>query len=213
MLERFFNQKVVILSLISLVLGTNLYYYVTIDSTMPHVYDFTLFSIFIFLTIVWHQPPNVKDSILIGILLGLISLIRPTNIIIILVFLLWNIKSGNDLKERLILLIRRPALPILIVLGTFMVWVPQLIYWKAQTGQFLYFFVSGRKILLFESLYMERFIQLQKWLVILYACYALCHSWYFCFFQTFQKDFCSHYNIYNSEYLYNCFMVVLLVWP
>jgi len=149
-LERYFNQKVVIFSIISIVLGTNLYYYVAIASTMPHAYNFTLFSIFIFLTIIWHQNSNIKNSILIGILLGLISLIRPTNIIIVLVFFFWNVKSVYDHKERIILFVRKPALLATIAICAFLVWAPQLLYWKSQTGQFLYFSYQGERFFFSE---------------------------------------------------------------
>ncbi len=144
-LERYFNQRVVILSLITLIMGTNLYYYVAIDSTMPHVFNFSLFAIFIYLTITWHQNPNIKNSIFIGLLLGLITLIRPTNIIIFLVFFFWNVKSLNDLKNRFLFFIKKPGLIAIMFIFFILIWIPQLLYWESQTGQWLYFSYEGER--------------------------------------------------------------------
>ena len=61
---------------------------------MSHVYSFALFAVFILLTQKWYKNPSVKNSVLVGLLSGLISLIRPTNIIIVLIFVFYFISAG-----------------------------------------------------------------------------------------------------------------------
>ena len=78
-------------------------------------------------------------SIRLGLLLGLISLIRPTNLIIIIFFLFYGVISAKDLKNRIRELAADYWYISLILLMVVLVWVPQMIYWKEMTGRWLYF--------------------------------------------------------------------------
>jgi len=138
-LENYFSWKVVVITLITVVLGTNLYYYSAIESTMPHVYLFALFSAFIYMTIRWYEKPDMENSIIIGLLGGLITLIRPTDIILSVFFLLWDVKSAKELKERFLFFVRNPRFIIAMALTFAVVWIPQLAYWKFATGHWLYY--------------------------------------------------------------------------
>jgi hypothetical protein len=138
-LENYFSQKVVIITLIATVLGTNLYFYSAIESTMPHVYLFALFSAFIYLTIRWYEKPDMESAIIIGLLGGLITLIRPTDIILAVFFFLWDVKSLEELKQRFLFFIKNPQFKIAMALTFLIVWVPQFAYWKYATGHWLYY--------------------------------------------------------------------------
>jgi glycosyltransferase involved in cell wall biosynthesis len=81
---------------------------------------------------VWH-------IIRLGLLLGLISLIRPTNIIIIIFFVFYGVISGKDLRNRIRELAAGYKYILLMLLMVILVWVPQMIYWKEMTGHWLYF--------------------------------------------------------------------------
>jgi hypothetical protein len=72
-------------------------------------------------------------------LLGLISLIRPTNTIILIFFLLYGVITGKDLINRLKNLAADYRYLLLMALIVVLVWVPQMIYWKEMTGHWLYF--------------------------------------------------------------------------
>lgn len=138
-LMMYFNQLVTSITLIVIVIGTNLLHYATYRAPVSHAYSFALFSVFIYLTILWHRKPNYYNSIIIGLLTGLIVLVRPSNIVITLAFILYGITSWADIKNKLILFLRNYKYLLVILLMAIIVWVPQLLYWKAVTGNFIYY--------------------------------------------------------------------------
>ncbi len=78
-------------------------------------------------------------AVRLGLLLGLISLIRPTNIIILLFFLLYGAASWKELAARTSGLLKDYRL-LLIIAGTaVIIWLPQMIYWREMTGHWLWF--------------------------------------------------------------------------
>jgi hypothetical protein len=139
LLQLFYYNTTTALVLLAVGLGTNLYYYATYEAGMTHVYNFTLITIFLYQTVKWHRDYSWKRLIFIGLLGGLITLIRPTNIIIYLLFALWDVKSIKGIGNRFLFFIKKPKVLILLILLFLIPWIPQFIYWKIQTGQLLFF--------------------------------------------------------------------------
>jgi hypothetical protein len=139
MLLRWFNDAVTTLTLALIVLGTNLFYYSTLEAPMSHAYNFSLFVFFIFFCIKWHENQKWTTTILLGLSGGLIILIRPINILIWLFFLLFNVTSIYDLLFRFKLLFKQYSKLIVIAFCIFAVIFPQLLYWKAVTGHWIYY--------------------------------------------------------------------------
>jgi hypothetical protein len=138
-LSRFFPDAITALTMLCLFFGTNLFYYIVGEGEMSHGYLFCLFNIFVWLVIKWHEKPNFRFSLFMGLTYGLIVLIRPTEIIIGLVFLLYGVKNHRGIKTRGADLLKNWKLLTVIALGTLISISPQLIYWKWLTGQFLFF--------------------------------------------------------------------------
>lgn len=135
----YFSDAIVALTILSVFFGTNLLYYTTLNSAMPHAYLFSLFAIFIYYTIRWHESISFKNTLIIGLLIGLISLIRPSNMLIITFFGFYSIYSRKSFFDKIMLLLMNWKSLILIAVFAFIVWIPQLIYWKYSTGSFFYF--------------------------------------------------------------------------
>jgi len=138
-LLKFYSDLVTAITLLIIVLTTNLFFYSTMEAALSHGYSFSLFCIFIYLVHSWYKNQTFLKSIIIGLIYGLIALIRPTNSIIILIFLLWNTSSLSDLKSRFFFFLKKYKLILVIVGFTILVWIPQMIYWKIVSGQFLYY--------------------------------------------------------------------------
>lgn len=137
-LTRIFNDRIAGISIIALVLATNLLYYIVNEPGMPHAFNFSFGVYFLYLTIKWHEKPGILNSIGLGLLAGMISLIRPTDMVIALVFILWKVNSFNAIKGNVMLFLRKWHLILIILVFAFLVWVPQMMYWKHFTGQYLY---------------------------------------------------------------------------
>jgi len=74
-LENSFNKYITAITLLSIGLGTNLLVYATFhDAPMSHVYNFALINMFLYYVIKWHENPNYKITIILGIIAGLIGL-------------------------------------------------------------------------------------------------------------------------------------------
>ncbi|MBK9292308.1 MAG: hypothetical protein IPM52_11875 [Bacteroidetes bacterium] len=134
----FFDEKITALVLLLIVLGTNLFHYSTLEAAMSHAYNFSLFSLFILLGIRWHRRPEPVAALWLGIVSGLIVLIRPTNGIIALFFILWNVQEAG-LMARIRLFLSYWQHILIILLAAFIVLLPQLFFWKANTGSWLFY--------------------------------------------------------------------------
>lgn len=136
-LRRHAQDRAIACALIVLCLGTNLFFYSTVDSGMPHSYLFLLFAVVLERTDAWYRAPTIRKAVVLGLALGLIVLIRPLDILIALVPLLWPCDGKLQLlrahASHVVVLLLFAALPLL----------PQFAYWKAATGQWMYWSYEG----------------------------------------------------------------------
>ncbi len=139
LLNSFFTDIITRILLVIIVFGTNLWYYATIEPTMTHAYLFALITIFTYYVNKWYKKPGYESSLILGFLGGLISLIRPSDIIIVIIFIFWGIGSFADLRSKLYLFLKKYYLIFLIMIIAFIVWIPQMLYWKMQSGQYLFY--------------------------------------------------------------------------
>ncbi|MCO6499616.1 MAG: hypothetical protein J5I47_04455 [Vicingus serpentipes] len=138
-LLKYFNDVVASLTLFSVVLATNLFYYTTIEPGMSHAYSFCLIILFIWSTMRWYENPKISLAVSLGLLSGLIALIRPTNALIVVFFLLYDIKSLTDIKNKMVFLWKYKHQILLIIIAALLVWLPQMAFWKYATNHWLFF--------------------------------------------------------------------------
>jgi hypothetical protein len=139
LLLKFFNQITTTITIVVIFLGTNLFYYTAFAAPMSHGYNFGLIAVFIYYVDKWHEHKNLKYTVIIGLLSGLITLIRPTNILVVLIFIFWNTFNLKSIFERINLFLRNYQKILLIIFLFVLVWIPQFIYWKYVSGRFFYF--------------------------------------------------------------------------
>jgi hypothetical protein len=121
-----------------LIAGTNLYYYTFLEPLMSHVYSWALAALLLFLTDkLWHRRGKYLLAAL-SATAALIVLTRPSNILLLAVVPLLDLKSPGELKDRLLYLIK-PANLIVLLLPAFLLMLPQLVYWKFISGSFFFY--------------------------------------------------------------------------
>lgn len=138
-LLRYFSDLVTAISLLVIVLGTNLLYYTTIENTMPHAYNFVLVTVFVYLTIRWHEKSNVKNSILIGLTTGLIVLVRPADGLVVLFFIFYETFNKYSILSKFKFFISHYKFILIIIGASIVMLFPQFLYWKSVTGNWLFY--------------------------------------------------------------------------
>ncbi len=141
------SEKIAAMVILVIGLGTNLFYYTTLEAAMTHAFNFSLFIFFIWLTIRWHEKPGLKNSLLIGLVIGLITLIRPTNALIVLFFLLYDYQN---FKSQIKKIFGQWMLLLIITFFGFLVLFPQLLFWKINTGNWI-FYSYGKEGFFFDN--------------------------------------------------------------
>lgn len=138
-LLRHFTEKVTSWTLALLLLATNLLFYSAIRTGTSHGYNFALITGALYFFEQWHEKPSWKNSLVIGLTGGLIVLIRPTNALIAMVFILYGIYNKHSFKCKAALFRTNAHKLIFIIFIAFMVLVPQLVYWKWISGEWVYY--------------------------------------------------------------------------
>jgi hypothetical protein len=139
LLLRFFNDSNTSIVMALIAVGTNLYYYATYNDLLPHIHLFAVDCGILLLTIKWHERPDRKTSLYIGMLIGLATITRPSEIVWLIIPLLWNISGIPSLKEKMKLLARNFSHVLLLVFGMMAVGSIQLFYWKYTSGHWFSF--------------------------------------------------------------------------
>lgn len=138
-LLRWFKDYVVAITLLLLFFGTNIISQISVSATMPHAILFFVYTLIVYLTIKWHENKSIINSILLGGIIGLAVISRPTEVVAVLIPLLWGVTSWVSFKEKVegIWNQNRKSL-ILSIIVAFAIISLQLIYWKVYTGHFVY---------------------------------------------------------------------------
>ena len=149
-LRKFYSERTTLLVLLLLTLGTNLYNYAFLEPTLSHIYAFFLYALLLNLMIAWHAKPGIKNSLLTGLVFGLIVLVRPSDIVILTFFFLFGIVDLRTLKDKLKFYAVHWKYIGIIIPVMLLVISPQLIFWKWATGQFIFDTYQG------EHFYFDR---------------------------------------------------------
>ena len=99
-LLRYFSLGTVVTTVLILFFGTNLYYYSSIEVGMSHVYSFFLFSAFALLSQRFFDVQSYPRAAIIGLLAGLIIVIRPNNGIFVLLLIFFGLSSFKEILPR-----------------------------------------------------------------------------------------------------------------
>lgn len=138
-LRKYYDDKTVLWVIACIGLGTNLYYYTAFFYGMSHPYSFFFFAALLYYTDKWYKAYKLRDICLLGITLGFIAIVRPSNLIIAIIPLFWKVYNYKSLQERIRLLLTKKT-HLLVGLVLFcLVSLIQMGYWKYITGQWLYF--------------------------------------------------------------------------
>ncbi len=137
-LLKFFDDITTSITLLLIVLTSNLIQYTSVDGGMSHAYIFPLYSLVLWLTIKWHENPRWSIALFIGLISGLAIISRPTEIIIIFIPILWDLHSKEQKQAKWNLVFKNKKQLFICFLGGILGILPQLLYWKYTTGSFMY---------------------------------------------------------------------------
>lgn len=137
-LRRYFNDNVVAPTLLLVVLATNGIQYISVDNAQTHGYLFALYAAQLFFTQRWHERPTYWGAMAIGGLIGLATVSRPTEALMLFIPLLWNTHEKEAARAKWALVRNRLSHLGVAMAAGFIAFLPQLLYWKAVTGSWVY---------------------------------------------------------------------------
>ena len=189
-LKSLYEDKKVSILLFLVLLGTNLFYYATTEPCMSHVYTFSLASIFMYITTKIFLKNSLIFFIFLGLITGLLFLVRPTNILFIITFLLYKIENFSSIKKRLYWFIQHYKKLIIATIIAVLIGSVQFIYWKWATGNWFFNSYVGERFYFNQPRILEFLFSYRKgWLVYtpiffisllgLYKMYMRKNPWFF----------------------------------
>lgn len=128
------DKQAVWFSLLILALGTHLYNFEVYRGPMAHAYLFSLYGLLMYASRQFYLSTGRRYAILIGLSAGLITLIRPVEILALAIPLGYGLVDGQALRQRWAFWKAHAAsigwaVVVFIAMG-----LPQLLYWKLATG-------------------------------------------------------------------------------
>jgi hypothetical protein len=136
----FFDEKVTALTIILLVFGTNYLVHTGLygQGLMSHNFLFTLYAMLIWYTMRFQQTASYVSAAVCGLLVGLIALCRPTEVISLLIPVLWNVTNLPSLKKKIRFIQNNLSKYLVLVSVAGAVGFVQLLYWKIHAGTFVF---------------------------------------------------------------------------
>lgn len=138
-LKKHFDENQSLITVVALLLGTNLFWFTLCQAGMAHVPLFFLYALLMYLCVRMHERPVRGVFFAAGVVAGLCTIIRPTDVLCLLVPLLYGVYDRGTLKAKLIFIRNNAGGIGLFIAGFILLLVPQLIYWKVYTGEWLYY--------------------------------------------------------------------------
>jgi hypothetical protein len=107
------------------------------DATYSHAFSFFLVCGLLALTDRWWAEPAVRTSVAMGVVAGLIVLVRHPNVIFLALVPLWGLQSWRDVRERAREVFARRAQIAVAAAAAVACLLPQVALYRAATGAWL----------------------------------------------------------------------------
>jgi hypothetical protein len=133
-LLHFFSDAVTALTLFTIFFATNYLNYSVIDGAMTHNTLFMLYALLLLFTIRFYQRPGLRYAIAIAVTAGIATLVRPTEIVCLIIPLCWNM---DGIKKRISFFISSRSFIIPATVVFLLIVCIQMIYWKYVSGNWL----------------------------------------------------------------------------
>jgi len=136
LLRKKYSFQVSVIALMTILFGTNLFYYAVIDTGMSHIYSFALFSLFLFLVFnkSMFEARMTLFVVLISLVASLIVVIRPTSILFIIAAIFITHTESEDIQRYF-----KWKYLVIFPIVFFIVFLPQFLYWKYANGSFIHY--------------------------------------------------------------------------
>lgn len=137
----YYSEQITAIVLFIIVVGTNYLNYSSIDAGMCHTWLFTLYVFIMLNTRSYYLKQEKKYLLRTAILIGIATLVRPTEIMTVCIPLLWGLQSLSlaALKKRLHFIISFRSHFMLAALAGALILFIQLGYWKYATGGWIFY--------------------------------------------------------------------------
>ncbi len=134
----FISDGACALTLLCIGIGTNYFLHVAIhgQGAMSHNILFSLYAITFYLTIKWHQTYSIKYIILLGITIGITALCRASEIICLIIPVMYGITNKQSLHNKIALLLKYKTQILIFTLIIIGIGFIQFGYWKYSSGHF-----------------------------------------------------------------------------
>ncbi len=161
-----FNDLTTAVTLLILALGTNLFEYATYDAAMSHAFSFFAIAAFLFFIDKWHHKKSYLLAAAIGLSGGVIMLIRPNNVLVVFLFLLWGVTNFKGIWSRVKELFGNYLHILVMILFGIIAVLPQLLYWKEYSGDWIFYSYNKETFYWLEPEIIRGFFSYRKgWLV------------------------------------------------
>ncbi|HTA63621.1 MAG TPA: hypothetical protein VK835_14245 [Bacteroidia bacterium] len=139
-LLHFFDEKTTAITFLLIIFGTNYFAHTAIhgQGAMPHNLLFSLYAALIYFTIKFHEKYSYLYAAICGSLIGLMALSRPTEVIAVIIPMLWGITNISGAKEKLSVVFKNLPKFLLLFFCVGAIGFLQFIYWKIHVGKFVF---------------------------------------------------------------------------
>ncbi len=186
-----FSEGVTAATLLLLFFGTNLFYYLLSETEAVHIMLFCLIAVYVYHVAMWQISGLKKHFLVFMFTGGIMVLVRPTECLLFLLPALAGVTSADTLKAKLQAIGGlKWWFPVGVLLFILPV-IPQLLFWKMQSGSFLFFsYGSSEKFYWSDPQLFNFFFSFRKgWLIytplMLFGLmgfipmYRYCKAWFY----------------------------------
>ncbi len=131
LLLRYYSDRATAITLVLLVFGTNYLNYSGVDVTLTHSWLFSIYTLTMLNTDLFFATKKRRYALRVGLLVGLAILIRPSEIIVILLPLLWGMNRINvkAIKRQIGFMAMNYRAVLLAIVSAMLVASIQVAYW------------------------------------------------------------------------------------
>lgn len=136
--RHFFSDGVAAWTIVIVTVGTNWFHFMAVKNLETANALFMLMAVLVWNTIEWHRTWRFRNLAWIAVALALITLVKPSEVLAVLIPVLWGVKDKATWQVKWALVVQHRAQVFRAIGIGLAIVLPQLLYWWVRTGSPIY---------------------------------------------------------------------------